>query len=74
MPRQDLGEKQMAGAVEGKEPWSWRKLKEWNAQIYAQEHFSKATSERMSGTEFCECFQPAGLKDWSLGSPWACLL
>lgn len=64
----------MTGAVEGKEPWSWRKVREGRTHRNMHKNTSpKPLAGGVKGAEFCECFQPTGLKDWSFGSPWVWL-
>ena len=65
---------QIADAVEGREPWSQRKVTDRGAHEEQHKNISpKPWAGKMRGAGFREFLQPAGLKDWSFKGLRACL-
>lgn len=61
-----MGKKWIMGAVEGREPWSWRKARERGTEENTQENISpEPLARKTKGADFQEFLQPASLEDWN---------
>ena len=70
MQRCGLGKKWIVAAVEGREPWSHRRMKQKRAQnvTHREKIPLKALAWKMRGIEFHEFFELVSLKAWCLKS------
>ena len=66
--RHGLRQKQIVSAAEGREPWSWRKVRKSgeNSDIHKENTSPKPLAGKMRGIEFHEFLQSARLKHWNL--------